>query len=120
MATKNVGTQNPIITLGNARKMVSRGIKLAKKGLLKNPSKEERRDLNRVLLNLERDRATINAMITALINKEKEIVGPTAEQVAEISELTGEVGKVTNDNLTASGALALSSKVGTLATKIAG
>jgi hypothetical protein len=118
MAPDN-GSQNPLVTLGNALSMVFGAIAIAQKGLLKNPSPEEERKLNRTLAKLELERATISAKLDALIAGNQDIAGPTPGQVQEISSLTAQVEVLTNANLTASGAVALTSRILTLATDIA-
>jgi hypothetical protein len=111
--------EDPIIALGNALALVRQAIRIAKKGLLMNPTTDEQRALNEQLTALEIERAEIRAMLDALTASSTTIVGPTAAQVKEISDLTGEVGKLTNDAITASGAVALTSKVLALATEVA-
>ncbi len=118
MAPDN-SSQNPLVNLGNALFLVLDTIAIANKGLLKNPSKEDERKLNRTLAKLELERADIRAKLDAIIAGESDIVGPTSGQVQEISSLTAEVEAVTNANLTASAAVALSSRVLTLATEVA-
>ena len=119
MANGNGSSADPLVTLSNALALVFDGIALAEKGLLKNPSKEEERQLNINLAQLERDRATIKANILALSSKSREIAPPTEAQVAEMSTLTAEVDALTTGALTSTGALALSSKIMTLASGIA-
>ncbi len=110
---------NKIITLNDSLLLTIDAIAVAEKGLLKNPSKEEERSLNRNLAELELKRAGIRAMLNALIAKERDIKGPTIEQVEEISRLTAEVDSLTNAALTASGAVGLSSRILSLATEVA-
>ena len=94
-------------------------IALAQKGLLKNPSTEQERQLNRILAKLELERADIQAKITALIGKAKGVNGPNEDQVLEVSNLTAQVDVLTNANITASGAIALTSNILGVATEIA-
>lgn len=119
MAPNNRDDENPLVTLGNALSLVFKAIGIAKKGLLKNPSKEDERELNQTLAKLELRRAEIRAKLDALIAREREVVGPTTAQVKEISSLTGEVEALTNVSITVSGAVALTSKILMLATEIA-
>ena len=42
--------KSPIVALGEALHLIFKGIALAEKGLEKNPSKEEERDLNQKLI----------------------------------------------------------------------
>lgn len=112
-------TANPLVTLGNALSLVHRAMTLARQGLLKNPSKEDERELNETLNDLEVQRAALTAKLNALITGSKPVAGPTSAQVSEISRLTAQVGALTAAAVTASGAVALTSKVLTLATEIA-
>jgi hypothetical protein len=109
----------PIGALGEALFLVFDAIALAQKGLVKNPSKEEERDLNETLNKLELRRAEIQAKMNALIDGTRVAPGPTRAQVARISALTAEVGRRTNASVTASSAVALSSRVLALATEVA-
>ena len=118
MASRPAKKPNPLITLGDALSLVFDAIALAQKGLLKNPSKEQERKLNRTLARLELERADIHAQILALIAKKGAVPRPTTAQVKEISDLTAEVDALTNASITASGAVALTSKILGLATEI--
>jgi hypothetical protein len=109
----------PIGALGAALSLVFEAIKLAEKGLEKNPSKEDERELNETLIKLERQRAEIQAKMDALIAHTRVVAGPTPEQVARIAALTAEVGARTNASVTASAAVALSSRALALATEVA-
>jgi hypothetical protein len=119
MAPEDTTEEDPIIALGNALSLVRHAIRIAKKGLLMNPSTKEERELNETLVELDIKRAEVRAKLDALIAGSSTIVGPTTAQVKEISDLTAEVGKLTNDSITASGAVALTSKVLALATEVA-
>lgn len=119
MAPENKDNENPFVALGNALSLVLRGIGTAQKGLEKNPTKEEERELNETLVQLERKRAEIRAKLDAMIAATRQVVSPTAAQVQEISNLTAEVEALTNASVTASAAVALTSKILTLATEIA-
>ncbi len=119
MASGNNGSPNPLVTLGNMLSLTFDAIAIAQKGLLRNPSKEEERKLNRTLAKLELERTDIRAQLDALIAGEQNIVGPTLDQVQEISRLTAEVDALTNASLTASGAVALASRILALATEVA-
>ena len=110
---------NKIIALSDALSLTIDAIAITEKGLLRNPSVEDERSLNRNLAELEAKRATIKAMLNALIANTREIEGPTNEQVEEMSRLTNEVDSLTNAALTASGAVGLSTRILSLATKVA-
>lgn len=119
MAPENDDSENPLVALGNTLALVLRAIGTAQKGLEKNPSKEEERELNETLVVLERKRAEIRAKLNALIAGGRQVVSPTAAQVKEVSRLTAEVEALTNASITASRAVALTSKILSLASEIA-
>lgn len=111
--------KTPIGALGEALSLVFKAIALARKGLEKNPSTEEGRELNETLNELERQRTEIQAKMDALIANARAVAGPTPEQVARMSALTAEVGAQTNASVTASAAVALSARALALATEVA-
>lgn len=111
---------DPIVALGQALHLIFKGIALAEKGLEMNPSKEEERDLNATLIDLEAQRAEIQAKLDALIAKSRVVAGPTQEQVERIAELTAQVEAQTNASVTASASVALTSRVLALASEVAG
>jgi len=119
MVPRNNHSANPLVTLGNMLSLVYDGIATAQKGLLRNPSPEEERKLNRTIARLEPERAKIRAKLDALIAGAQNIVGPTPDQVQQMSSLTAEVEGLTNASLTASGTIALTSKILDLAWKVA-
>lgn len=119
MALENTQQEDPVIALGNALSLVGKAIAAAAKGLLSNPSTEEQRDLNATIAELELKKAAIRAQIDALIAGSTTIAGPTAAQVTEISSLTGEVERLTNQTIAVSGAIKLTSRVLALATEVA-
>jgi len=119
MAPENDDSENPLVTLGNALSLVFRAIGMAQKGLEKNPSKEEERELNETLVELERKRAEIRAKLDALIAGSRQVASPTTAQVKKVSDLTAEVEAATNASITASGAVALTSRILSLASEIA-
>ncbi len=119
MASQSADSKNPLVTMGNALSLVFGAIGVAQKGLLKNPSKEEERDLNETVAKLEMKRAEIRAKLDAVIAGNRQVTGPTIEQVKEISSLTGQVEALTNESITASGAVALTAKILDLATQVA-
>jgi hypothetical protein len=116
----NGGTaQNPGVMLSRALALVFRALAVAHDGLLLNPSKDEERALNATVVELEARRAIIRASLDALANDPQAVAGPTAAQVTEVSLLTRQVETLTTANLTASGAVAFTSRVLVVATQIA-
>lgn len=112
---------DPVIDLENALALVFDAEALTLKGLRANPSKEEQRKLNKRLASLVVEEADLIAMIDALENRiEPGIKPPTDAQVTEIAKLSEKVEQDTQDNITASDALATSGKVLELAMKVSG
>ena len=105
--------------LSNALSLVYDALAAARKALLENPTKEQRRKLQRRIARLEAERAEISAKLDALADGETDVKGPTAAQVAQIAVLTREVGAMTEANLAASKVLAVTTKILALAAKIA-
>ena len=105
--------------LSDALALVFDGISLAGKGLLRNPSKEQKRKLNRRIARLEAERAEIVAKMDAIEDGVTNVKGPTDAQVTHIANLTAEVEKAAAANQTASAALSVSAKVLTVVSKIA-
>jgi hypothetical protein len=119
MPTSAPTRKSPILAFIDAIHLVFEAIALAEKGLEMNPTKEEERALNETLVKLEVKRAELEAMRDALISQSRRLPGPTAPQVAEVSRLTGEVEALTNASITASRAVALTSRALAVATEIA-
>ena len=111
--------KTPIGALGELLSLVIDAIALAEKGLEKNPSKEDERQLNETLNDLEIKRGEIQAKLNAMIAQTRQVADPTQAQVAQISQLTAQVGAQTNASVTASAAVALTSRVLALATEVA-
>ena len=118
MAPENTQGEDPVIALGKALSLVGKAIAAAEKGLLSNPSTEEQRDLNATITELKSKKTAIRAQIDALNAGSSTIAGPTPAQVAEISRLTGEVERLTNQAIAASAAVKLTSRVLSLATEV--
>lgn len=92
-----------------------------KKGLRANPNKERERKLNKMLAQLEIERADLEAMLDAIIDGDTvDVAPPTQAQVDEIAALTGEVGGLTRANITAAGTISVASKVLALAAAVTG
>jgi hypothetical protein len=117
--TNGADAANPSIALGRALALVFRALAVAEDALLLNPSREQERSLNETLLELEAKRAMLRAMLNALANDTRALPGPTTAQVTEVSLLAGQVETLTTANLTASSAIAFTSKVLVVATQIA-
>lgn len=117
--TNGADAPSPSVALVRALTLVLRALAVAEDALLLNPSREQERALNETLLELEAKRAMIRARLNALANDARALPGPTAAQVTEVSLLAGQVEALTTANLTASSALAFTSKVLVVATQIA-
>ena len=110
---------NPKIAYGETLALVFDAISSANKGLLANPSKEEERKLNKILLRLEVERTDLMGMLIALAkNQPVGVAPPTQEQVNEIARLSGAVEGLTRANLTAAGAVTVASDVLALAVAV--
>jgi len=103
-----------------AQSAIHDSITQAKKGLNRNPSPEERRALDENILDLAEKNTILEARILAVRNGggADSVPMPTAAQIAAIGDLSAEVEGLTNENLTAAGALALSTRALTLATEL--
>lgn len=110
---------NPYKDLSDSMELIYDGISIANKGLLRNPDTTQRRKLNRRIARLEAELAEIGAKMTAIEDGETGIRGPTNAQVKLVAKLTGEVENMTRANITASKALALTSKIMDVAMKVA-
>ena len=102
----------------NAILLIDETIALAEKGLLSNPSTEEERSFNRVLLRLKTEREVLDAELDAALNARSAVQGPTASQIAQIGALTDQVEQAANNNANAGARLALIGSVLDLAGKI--
>lgn len=94
-------------------------IALAKKGLLASPSKEEERELNRLIGALGVEAADIETRLNDALDGDTSVTGPTAEQVQSTAALTAEVEALTKGVLVASAVVSLATKVLDLASEIA-
>jgi hypothetical protein len=84
---------------------------LANQGLERNPSPDERRDLNGQILDLQEQRTRIDGKMTALIARGTALSPPTPAQLAEIAALTGRVEQQKNQAIAASMTIALGTDV---------
>lgn len=105
--------------LSDAHELAEDGIVLAKKGLLRNPSPEERRDLDKQILELGEQSTLIWEMMIAIRTETKTIKMPKQEQINEIARLSGEVEALTKGAINASQAVVLAGKVLDIAAKVA-
>jgi hypothetical protein len=111
---------DPVIGLGDALALVFGAIRVARRGLLCNPSVEQERELTARLNGLELERAAIQARLDAAIAGSAAVDGPTPGQVAEIGRLTSQVDTLTSSAATASAAIVFTSRVLAVVTEIAG
>lgn len=110
---------DPEMFYEDALALVFRAIRATRRALNSNPSKEEERKLNKRLLRLEAERADLEAMLDAIIDGEAlDVAPPTPADVENIANLTKQVAGLTKANLTAAGALNVTSKVLDLAMKV--
>lgn len=113
-------SNDPVINLELALALVFDAIAIAQKGLRANPSKEEGRKLHKTIARLEIERTDLEEMIDALDNSPDDVPPPSQEDVDRIAELTGRVEQQTRQNLTAAGAVEITSNVLDLAIKLTG
>jgi hypothetical protein len=119
MPSQDPETPDPLLSLRDAVSLIEDAIALVEEELAKNPAKDDERKLRRTLTELTAKRAIVDAKITALLDKSRQIAGPTAVQVAAVASLSGQVEDLTNASRTGSATVALTSKVLALATEIA-
>ena len=82
-------------SFSDSLEMVEDAIVAARQALLENPTKEERRELNEQILELEAKRAKITNKLIALGRPGAAVSPPTDAQIAEIKGLAEEVDKLT-------------------------
>jgi hypothetical protein len=97
--------------LSDALTLVESMLILARQGLERNPSADERRDLNAQILDLEEQRARIDNKMTALLAKGTAQNPPPDGFVKSIAELSGKVERQTSQAAAASMALVLGAEV---------
>jgi len=98
--------KDPVPGLLSSMALVDAAIALAKKALLDNPSVAQERDLNRLVLRLEAERAILEADLDAALAESTKVKGPTAAQLEQIERLSNEVESATNS------AMAVSARIG--------
>lgn len=104
----------------NAHRLVIDAETRTHQALDRNPSVQERRRLNSVLVELGIAQSKLASRRTAIIRERRAIVNPTAEQVNRIKMLAMEVQNQTNAAMTASMTLGFASQVLGLAIELVG
>jgi hypothetical protein len=89
---------------------------VAKKGLLQNPDKEERRELDEIILELAAKHAKVKNMMFALANDAAIMDPPTKAQLTVITDLADKVDKMTRKNVVVSSAVKVAGEVLTTVT----
>jgi hypothetical protein len=113
--TNGQAPPDPAIALGDLLALIFEAKRVARRGLLSNPSLTEERALNEQLIDLELRRVAVKAQLDALLAGQPVVGPPSAGQVAEISRLAGEVEHLTAAATSASAAVVFGSKVLTVA-----
>lgn len=98
-------------TLSIMLEMTEDAIVVAKKGLLENPEKEVRRELDETILELAAKRAKITNMMIALGSDATVMPAPSAALVKQIAKLADKVDEMSRANVVASGAVKLTGQV---------
>jgi hypothetical protein len=96
--------------------MTDDAIVVAKKALLQNPDKEERRELDEIILELAAKHFKVKNMMLALANDATVMDPPSKSQVDKIAALAEAVDKKTQGNVVASAAIKLTGEVLTTVT----
>lgn len=97
--------------MSDALEMVEDGLAVARQGLNSNPTKQERRQLDEDILDLGLKRTRLTSAMIALGRGQATISPPTAEQIAEIKALAGQVDQLTQQSVAASDAVVAVGKV---------
>jgi hypothetical protein len=97
--------------MSDALEMVDDALAVARQGLNTNPTKQERRQLDEDILDLALKRTRLTSALIALGRGERTISPPSAQQIARIKELAGEVDQLTRQSVTSSQAVVASGKV---------
>ncbi len=105
--------------LRDALSLVLDGIALAEKGLLRGPSKEEERELTRLLGALAVEKSDIKRRLDDVLDGDTSVTGPTPLQVQQTATLSAQVRQLTNQALVASAAVRLATDILGLASEIA-
>ena len=107
----NGAGRDPVLDLLDAQDLAFDTLKVARKGLVRNPSKDEKRRLLRLIARLEDEIKQIGDQIDALADQDDAYQGPTDAEMELVADLTKQVGGLTADNITAQNALQLAGKV---------
>jgi hypothetical protein len=91
--------------------MTEDAIVVAKKGLLKNPEKEERRELDENILELTAKRAKITNTMIAIASNAAAMPLPPPELVKQIARLADKVDEMSRANVVASAAVKTTGQV---------
>ncbi len=105
--------------LSDAYELAEDGIVVAKNGLLENPTPEDRRALDKQILELAEESAIVEAKMIAVRRGDGGIAMPTQAQVDDIARLAGEVETLRNQSAAAGDAVALAGKILDLAKGLA-
>jgi hypothetical protein len=110
---------NRVPELLDAIFVVSEAIAMADNALKAgNPTVEQERALNRLLLRLNAEFAVLDAELTAALDEDTSVKGPTEAQLAQIGALSDEVELLKNRAATVSARIALATKVLEVASKV--
>ena len=109
--TVHVDDGDRVPELVHAIVVVDDAIALAEGAQADDPTDEEDRALNRLLLRLGAERAVLDAELTAALESDTSVQGPTEAQIAEIGALSDEVEVLKNASATVSARIALATKV---------
>jgi hypothetical protein len=105
MTPEEQATLETFRAMSDALEMVEDALAIARQGLNANPSKQERRQLDEDILDLALKRTRLTSAMIALGRGQGTITPPTAEQIAEIKTLAGQVDQLTQQSIAASGAV---------------
>lgn len=105
MTPEEQATLETFRAMSDALEMVEDALAIARQGLNANPSKQERRQLDEDILDLALKRTRLTSAMIALGRGQGTIRPPTADQIAEIKTLAGQVDRLTQQSVAASGAV---------------
>ena len=91
--------------MSDTLEMVEDALAVARQGLNMNPTKSERHQLDEDILDLRLKRTRLTSAMIALGRGQGTIRPPTADQIAEIMILAGQVDQLTQQSVAASGAV---------------
>jgi hypothetical protein len=111
--------QDPLLDLFDAQDLAFDALKIARKGLVRNPRKEEKRRLERIVARLEEELKHIGDQIDALADEDDAYQGPSAEEMKLVQDVSEDLDGLTNANVTARNAMVLASRALEVIGKIA-